>query len=1133
MPIVVDTSHQIAIPAGLTVSMNIEAPFDPAAIITVTGVPVIGTVKLASGTVVNNGDILTHTQLTELQYEAQGPADGTGGNSGFSYKVENGGEDAIGFVDVSTVSSGSGVLYFAAQKPGSTDRALYKIEPGNASPEQITIGNGVGDHNPAEFVNFGRDLIFNAWTNTNGNELYRLDYGSSTPTLIDIESGTDGSFPSGFTEFAGALYFSAVTAAAGREFYRLEAGSTTPDLININLGSGFSSPMDFIEFNGALYFAADSVLTGREIYRLEPDSLTPELIEIETGSGGAVSSEIVELAGALYFSGFTSSNGNEIYRLDEGSSTPILIETVPGGDGVSPQDLFVASDTLYFRGDTAANGNELYRLDPGSSMPVLIDIETGSGDSLPDDFIEFDDALYFSAATGPTSRKLFRLDAGSNSPKQISISGNSDLDSVGFIVFDNALYFSAANGGTGSELFRLDAGSTTPVLIEIVNGIFGSFPTNFEVFDNALFFQASNISGEEGLYRLDADSSTPVLVDVNGDATPAPENLKTAGFVPVPEGTDGDDTLIGVWRDETISGGNGNDVLHGGVGDDILIGGNGNDVLHGGAGPDMDILVLNPGAETGQYAEISNFAMPTSTITIELLFQSGAPLPTDAGALPHFVSYALPGGDSNAITLFAYGAKTASGDIGFRFNGTTHLTGIPSQTLFDNSPHRLSIIFDAINDIVRFYLDGKEVFSEATTAAPVTAGGTLIFGQEQDIPGGGFDSSQITSGEIADIRIWNDVRTAQEISDNAFAFIADPVSEQGLVANWRPDSGMPGSVPDATGGTALTLKSLGGSPLPGFSNFDGGGNDVLDGGAGSDTADYSDAPSGVRVFLFDTNGQDTLGAGFDTHIDIENLIGSAFDDILRGDIGDNVLEGGDGDDELNGGVNSSGGDTADYSSASSGVRVLLSDTNGQNTLGAGRDTLIGIENLIGSDHDDSLYGDGGDNLLEGGDGADRIVAGDGNDTLRGGAGNDILKGRGGDDMLFGDAGDDILFADAGVDALFGGADNDLLYGGSSNDELNGNIGNDRLRGNLNNDILNGGHGDDLLFGGGQNDTLNGGLGDDNLRGENGNDILDGGSGDDVLFGNGLIGEPLAMRTFSFSRPAMRLTVFVTGKMEPT
>ena len=281
----------------------------------------------------------------------------------------------------------------------------------------------------------------------------------------------------------------------------------------------------------------------------------------------------------------------------------------------------------------------------------------------------------------------------------------------------------------------------------------------------------------------------------------------------------------------------------------------------------------------------------------------------------------------------------------------------------------------------------------------------------------------------------------------------------------------------------------------------GQGADTINGGDGSDTASYKGSNVAVMIDLSlgIVSGGHATG---DTLSSIENATGSDHDDILNGDDKDNTLNGGLGDDMLNGGL---GVDTADYSDAASGIRVFLADTNGQNTLGAGRDTHIGIENLIGSAFDDALYGDGGDNVLEGGDGNDRIVAGGGGDTLRGGAGNDILKGRAGDDMLFGDAGDDIMFADGGVDTLDGGADNDFLYGGSSNDILDGGTGDDRLRGNLNNDTLNGGEGFDLLFGGGQNDTLNGDEGDDNLRGENGNDILDGGAGDDVLFGNGLVG----------------------------
>src|SRR5690606_8218134 len=48
--------------------------------------------------------------------------------------------------------------------------------------------------------------------------------------------------------------------------------------------------------------------------------------------------------------------------------------------------------------------------------------------------------------------------------------------------------------------------------------------------------------------------------------------------------------------------------------------------------------------------------------------------------------------------------------------------------------------------------------------------------------------------------------------------------------------------------------------------------------------------------------QDTTGAGIDRLIDIENLVGSAFDDVLGGDAGNNVIDGGAGADVMTGGA---------------------------------------------------------------------------------------------------------------------------------------------------------------------------------------------------------------------------------------
>ena len=171
-------------------------------------------------------------------------------------------------------------------------------------------------------------------------------------------------------------------------------------------------------------------------------------------------------------------------------------------------------------------------------------------------------------------------------------------------------------------------------------------------------------------------------------------------------------------------------------------------------------------------------------------------------------------------------------------------------------------------------------------------------------------------------------------------------------------------------------------------------------GAGTDTADYgtftiggqavSGATAGVTVNLNLTGAQNTGGAGTDTLVSIENLTGSNFNDALAGngatnvltgrdgndilagaagndtltgDTGNDLLNGGVGNDLLNGGI---GTDTADYgtftiggqavSGATAGVTVDLNLIGAQNTGGAGTDTLVGIENLTGSNFNDTLAG---------------------------------------------------------------------------------------------------------------------------------------------------------------------------------
>lgn len=176
-----------------------------------------------------------------------------------------------------------------------------------------------------------------------------------------------------------------------------------------------------------------------------------------------------------------------------------------------------------------------------------------------------------------------------------------------------------------------------------------------------------------------------------------------------------------------------------------------------------------------------------------------------------------------------------------------------------------------------------------------------------------------------------------------------------------------------------------------------------------------------------------------------NLNGTFFNDTIAGQGGSDTLNGGLGNDTLKGGTGffdtlngGFGTDTADYSNgflnptgpagpvftigATAGVTVNLNLAGFQNTGGAGFDRLSSIENVTGTNFNDSLIGNGVNNVLSG---------------L---GGNDFLSGLAGNDQLLGGTGNDLLLGGLGNDSLNGGLGNDLLTGGAGRDILTGSGG---------------------------------------------------------------------------------------------
>jgi len=200
------------------------------------------------------------------------------------------------------------------------------------------------------------------------------------------------------------------------------------------------------------------------------------------------------------------------------------------------------------------------------------------------------------------------------------------------------------------------------------------------------------------------------------------------------------------------------------------------------------------------------------------------------------------------------------------------------------------------------------------------------------------------------------------------------------------------------GGSNALLGSAGSNLMRGGAGRDylqgNAGNDILVGGLGADGlfggngidwASYAEAATGVRAYLA-APGANAGEASGDTFSSIENLLGSAFADVLSGNGDANVINGGLGADTMDGG---NGDDT------------FFVDHSGDAVIGGiGSDTVqssvsfslsADVENLIATGSaSTTLKGSTFANAITGNAGANKIYGGLGSDLLRGGDGKDTF-----------------------------------------------------------------------------------------------------------------------------------------------
>ncbi|KQV56489.1 MULTISPECIES: hypothetical protein [unclassified Caulobacter] len=548
-------------------------------------------------------------------------------------------------------------------------------------------------------------------------------------------------------------------------------------------------------------------------------------------------------------------------------------------------------------------------------------------------------------------------------------------------------------------------------------------------------------------------------------------------------GGEGNDIVSGGKGDDTLWGSAGNDTLDGGDGDDYLVGGAGDDIVKGGAGWDW-----------------SSYEDATAGVTVDL--NKTTAQNTGGGGI-----------DTLSGVEHLYGTKfndTLTGDAKDNYlwgdagddklyggAGDDHLSGGVGVNIIDGG---------AGFDTVDYAFSDVGVTINLNMGAPPVGGGPLV-------------GDWLTSIEAAMGSAYDD-----EITGNADEnYLFGDAGDDQLYAVGGNDTLDGGDGDDYLVGSANSTGDLliGGAGNDSL-NVGPGSATVIDGGDGDDWLHVSPpVSSGFLAMTIDlriTGDQEVVSGVHVTMSGVENASGGAGNDHLIGDAKDNVLLGGRGDDILDGGA---GSDTVSYADDGLLGSVIIDLGKSVQSLGDGRgtDTLISIENVIGTSGDDTITGNAAANHLQGADGDDWILAVGGNDVLEGGAGADWLiasKDNTAGDKLFGGTGDDILYTMQAAVTLDGGDGNDifdvahvanmagttLIEGGAGVDTLDmrdawgpsANLSIDlSIKGRQ--DV---GQGQYLDVKGVEN--VWGGLGNDHLKGDAGDNLLQGGTGDDILDG---------------------------------
>lgn len=681
-------------------------------------------------------------------------------------------------------------------------------------------------------------------------------------------------------------------------------------------------------------------------------------------------------------------------ELSAGTWTLRVYDTVNNGTSGS-----ISSVGLNVYGDTASINNVyhytddfLVRLTAEPARSTITDTNGGT------------DWLNFAALKGVVTANLSAL--------SVVLAGVSTLAIAAATVIENIVSGDGADSLTGSDIANVLVGMRgADTLSGLADADTLTGGTGNDTIDGGTGTDLANYSGARADYSISKATVSGVdvytIVDNRSgkDGTDQVRNVEgytfSDGYVAVadllsgsvgvapPPGGSAPVKQVGGNGDDTLTGGSGSDTLIAAGGDDLLSGEAGNDLLNGGLGADT--------IDGGDDIDTVDYSNSNAAVTVDLSSNAAQSGGHAAGDILIDIER-IVGSRFNDVFFGGYG---------YRYDGRGGLDRVSYAAETVDLTVDLRITGAQDNDDVLVAIEavtggsGDDLLIGSSTANSLIGGNgadTLIGGSGADTLTGGGGTDTVTYSAVSAV----DVDLMRSGAQKGGSAQGDILSSIEVV------------IGGATGRNLLRGEA-GDNTLTGGAGDDllegRGGADVLNGGAGQDTASYASSGSAINVGIqYDFySGGDAAG---DVLTSIENLIGSAYNDIIFGSNGANLLQGGGGDDDISdlqgndtvdggagndyvtwyGGndvlMGSSGSDTIDFSPSTGGVTM----TSGSVTGPLGSATMSGFERYVGSTHDDRMIGAAA---------AERFDGGAGNDTMTGGGGKDTF-------FFFSGSGDDVI-----------------------------------------------------------------------------------------------------------------------------